>query len=128
MFVCNQMSHSWFNRRLWHLRYNTSFTTLTIVFNLVNHSWPITSCTNVCKRFYVYGVPERLHSDHGRNFESDVIRQLCKLYQIARSRTTPYHPEGNAQSSFVISISQPFLMCINPFLQRYIRIIRLICS
>ena len=48
-FVCNQMSHSWFNRRLWHLRYNTSFTTLTIVFYLIKHPWSITSCTNVCK-------------------------------------------------------------------------------
>ena len=47
--------------------------------------------------FYVYGVPERLHSDQGRNFESDIICQLCKLYQVSRSRTTPYHPEGNAQ-------------------------------
>jgi transposase InsO family protein len=47
--------------------------------------------------FYVYGVPERLHSDQDRNCESDVIRQLCKLFQIAISWTTPYHPEGNAQ-------------------------------
>ena len=47
--------------------------------------------------FQRLGVPQRLHSDRGRNFESSTVRELCKLYDVQKSRTTAYHPEGNGQ-------------------------------
>ena len=47
--------------------------------------------------FFKFGVPSRIHSDQGRSFESTLIQQLCCLYGVEKSRTTPYHPAGNGQ-------------------------------
>lgn len=49
------------------------------------------------KFFIHYGLPARIHSDQGRDFESRLIRQLCKLLGMKNSRTTPYHPQGDPQ-------------------------------
>ena len=42
-----------------------------------------------------YGFPAKLHTDKGANFESKVIKKLCQLAGITKTRMTPYHPMGN---------------------------------
>jgi len=41
--------------------------------------------------FCQYGMPEQLHSDQGKQFESKLIQELCKILNISKTRTTAYH-------------------------------------
>ena len=49
------------------------------------------------KWFNVFGIPARIHSDQGRSFDNEIISNLCKMYGIRQSTTTPYNPHGNSQ-------------------------------
>lgn len=54
-----------------------------------------TTADALCGYIQHYGIPRRFHSDQGANFCGTVIRHLCELLAIEKSRTSPYHPSGN---------------------------------
>lgn len=41
------------------------------------------------------GCPATIHSDQGRQYESILFTEVCKLLQIRKTRTTPYHPQSD---------------------------------
>ena len=42
-----------------------------------------------------FGIPTKLLSDQGGEFESKVIHELSELAGVDKLRTTPYHPQTN---------------------------------
>ncbi|KAI4905005.1 hypothetical protein NFI96_003630 [Prochilodus magdalenae] len=45
--------------------------------------------------FSRFGAPEELHSDQGRNFEAEVMQEVCARLGITKTRTTPLHPQSD---------------------------------
>jgi len=43
----------------------------------------------------VFGVPERIHTDQGTEFENDLVEGLCKLFDITKTKTSAYHPQSD---------------------------------
>lgn len=42
-----------------------------------------------------FGAPETITTDQGRQFESDLFRELSRIIGFKHSRTTAYHPQAN---------------------------------
>ena len=44
------------------------------------------------------GCPLSVHSDQGRTYESMIFKELCRMLEIRKSRTSVRNPKGNGQS------------------------------
>lgn len=44
---------------------------------------------------FIFGLCTNLLSDQGKNFQSELLKQVCELLDINHVRTSPYHPEGD---------------------------------
>lgn len=42
-----------------------------------------------------FGIPHVIHTDQGRDFESKLFKELCKLLDIEKTHTTPWHPQSD---------------------------------
>ena len=61
------------------------------------HAMPNMETVTVAKIFVNeficrFGIPEQLHTDQGRNFESTIIKEMLGT---TKTRTTPYHPQSD---------------------------------
>ncbi len=42
-----------------------------------------------------HGTPHSIHTDQGRNFESKLFKELCKLLGVRKTRTCSFNPKAN---------------------------------
>jgi len=57
------------------------------------------------------GCPLEIFTDQGTNFTSQVFSQLCSVLEIAKTRTTPYHPSANGQVERMNTIILQMIRC-----------------
>ena len=73
------------------------FTRFTQAFITPNETAPVVARTLWDQYFMKYGIPEKIISDQGRNFESKLIAELCNLARIQKLYTSPYRPQTNGK-------------------------------
>ena len=57
-----------------------------------------TTAKTLWDKFIVhYGLPEKILTDQGCNFESQLVADLCELMGVHKIWTSPYHPQTNGQ-------------------------------
>ena len=60
-----------------------------------------------------YGIPNQIHTYQGGEFESELFSELCKLWGIKKTRTTPYRPQSDELVEILI---EHLLQCCLPLL------------
>ena len=45
----------------------------------------------------LFGCPRQIHTDQGKEFESALFKEMCRMFQSEKTRTTTYHPSSDGQ-------------------------------
>ena len=58
--------------------------------------WPQLNYCGIIS-YYIMDSHKKIITDQGRNFESELIENLCQLAGVQKLRRSPYHPQTNGQ-------------------------------
>ena len=71
------------------------FTKWTQAIALPDHTALTVADALVVEIFLKFGTPLILHSDQGAEFQSELMKEVCRLLEIKQTRTSPYHPQSD---------------------------------
>ena len=71
------------------------FTKWPEAFDLKDHKAETIAAVLVDEVICRHGVPLSIHTDQGRDFESTLLKNMCELLEVEKTRTTAYHPESD---------------------------------
>lgn len=71
------------------------FTKWVEAYPLENHTAQAVADKLVTEFISRFGVPNSIHTDQGREFESVLFGCMCDLLDIDKTRTTPYRPQSD---------------------------------
>ena len=90
------------------------FSKYTVAYAIPNHTAQTVADRIVTEFVAYFGVPEQLHSDQGREFESELFQELCRLLEIDKTRTVPYRPQSDGLvERFNRTVQQMLAMFVN---------------
>ncbi|KAK3090931.1 hypothetical protein FSP39_015821 [Pinctada imbricata] len=90
------------------------FTKWMEAYAIPNHTALVVADKLVTEFICRFGCPDRIHTDQGREFESELFSEVCKLLGVEKSRTTPYRPQSDGLiERFNRTMKQMLTMFVN---------------
>ena len=90
------------------------FSKYTVAYAIPNHTAQTVADRIVTEFVAYFGVPEQLHSDRGREFESELFQEMCRLLEIDKTWTVPYRPQSDGLvERFNRRVQQMLAMFVN---------------
>ena len=94
------------------------FTKWVELIPLPNQKAETTARAAVNEFFTRFGLPMETVTDQGKNFESLLMKETCKLLHIKKSRTTPYRPSANGQAE---RTNRTLMDCVRCYVSKHQR-------
>ena len=68
------------------------------------------AANKLLETMYRHGVPQKILSDQGTNFQADLLNTIWELLDVHKMRTKPYHPEGDGETERFNRTLHPMLL------------------
>ena len=84
--------------RAWYILVMSDlFTKYAVTVELQGMTAATVANARIDERIMKFRAPDVIQTDRGSNFNKELMQDICRIFMIEKTRTTPYNPQGNGQ-------------------------------